>query len=40
MGRPSLLEEITSKEMLFSTGNEKVLIPIGDFAIDLLRQHL
>ncbi|WP_255300726.1 hypothetical protein [Bacillus cereus] len=40
MERLSLLEEITSKEMLFFTGNEKVLIPIGDFTINYLGQHL
>ncbi|MDF9530213.1 hypothetical protein [Bacillus cereus] len=40
MGRLFLLEEITSKEMLFSTGDEKFLISIRDFAIDYLEQHL
>ncbi|KFK76638.1 hypothetical protein DJ87_5224 [Bacillus cereus] len=40
MGRLCLLEEITSKEMVFSTRGEKVSIPIGDFAIDHLEQQL
>ncbi|MDA2230971.1 hypothetical protein P5815_29935 [Bacillus cereus] len=40
MGRLCLLEEITSKEMVFSTRGEKVSIPIGGFAIDHLEQQL
>ncbi|MFF1291259.1 hypothetical protein ACFVXR_27855 [Bacillus thuringiensis] len=40
MGRLCLLEEIKSKEMIFSKRGEKVSIPIGDFAIDYLEQHL
>ncbi|WP_265939410.1 hypothetical protein [Bacillus thuringiensis] len=40
MGRLSLLEEIKSKEMIFSTRGEKVSIPLGDFAINYLGQHL
>ncbi|ARJ25952.1 hypothetical protein B7492_33515 (plasmid) [Bacillus mycoides] len=40
MGRLCLLEEITSKEMVFSTRGAKVSIPIGDFAINHLKQQL